>query len=149
MLLLLLVFLGLFVGLVVGLMAEEELKPGMPYFEWMRRILLLIIIITFFAKNASVLFILMISLIIILFSFSKEREALYYSALCIILYLSWRYNGFAIIAPLVFLYGFPSGTIYLYQHSKEKKQKIVLGLFLKHLAFILIGLLFFLSGLVL
>ena len=149
LLLSLLAFLGLFVGLAVGWLAEEELEPGVHYLEWMRRILLLTIVALFFIKNLSALFIILIALMLIFFSFSKEREAFYYSTLSIILYLSWNYNGFSVIAPLVFLYGFPAGTIYHYQYSKEKKANIALGLLLKHLAFLIIGLLFFIAGLVL
>lgn len=149
LLLLLLIFLGLFIGLAVGRLAEEELRPGMHYFEWMRGALLLAIIAVFFITNPSKLFIILTALMLVLFSFSREREALYYSSLGMILYLSWNFNGFAIIAPLVFLYGFPEGTIYLYAHIKEHNLKLALGLFLKNLSFLLVGLMFFFSGLVL
>jgi hypothetical protein len=149
LLLLLLVFLGLFIGLAVGSLAEEELKPGLPYFEWLRRILFIAIVAVFFIMNPSWLLILIVALIMIAFSFSREREAFYYSALSIVLYLTWVYNGFHIIAPLIFLYGFPTGTIYLFQHIKEKRIGIVLGLLAKHLAFLLIGLLFLFIELIL
>lgn len=159
LLLLLVVFSGLLIGLIIGWLAEEELKPGMPYLEWLGRLLLLAIVIIFFYYNTSFLFILLISLILIVFSFSRERETLYYSATAIILCLSWMYNGFFIIAPLVFLYGFPLGSIHYYAYhthynstadrSKKKRKslmRMIISLLLRYLPFLLLGLIFYILG---
>jgi hypothetical protein len=145
--LLLIVFLGLFVGLIIGFMAEEELKEGMRYFDIMRHLLFIIILALFFVYNPSWLLIILVALLIIIFSLSKHRETLYYYALAVIFFLSARYNGFAFIVPLIFLYGFPLGSIYAYKHLKEHKTNIVLRLFYKYAGFLINGIALGLLGL--
>ena len=87
-LLLLLVFLGPFIGLHIGYLAEEELKPGANYFNILRHLLFIAMLVLFFVKNPSVPFVIMMALVIILFSLSKYRETLYYYALAIIFFIS-------------------------------------------------------------
>jgi len=149
LLLLVLVFIGLFIGLLVGYFCKEELKPGMNYLNWLRHLLFIAILITFFVKNPSWLFIILVAVIIILFSLSKNRETLYYYALAVIFFLSWRYNGFAMIAPLIFLYGFPLGSMHLYYNIKEKKKQVILKLFYRYAGFLINGLVLGLLGLLL
>ncbi|MFH0870203.1 MAG: hypothetical protein V1866_04055 [archaeon] len=146
---LLIVFLGVFVGLLVGYFTKEELVPGRKYFEMLKDLLFIAILIVFFAKNWSVVFVLLIALLVIIFSFSKEREALYYLSLAPMLFLAWLYNGFAIMAPLAFLYGFPIGTLYLFEHIKEKPIKQVYGLIHRHSGFVVLGVLLGIIGLIL
>ena len=81
-LILVLVFLGLYTGLFVSYFCKEELKPGMKYLNWLRHIIFLAILIIFFVKNQSWLLIIIVATIITLFSLSKNRETLYYYALC-------------------------------------------------------------------
>jgi hypothetical protein len=141
--LLVIVFLGLFIGLLIGYLCEEELKPGMKYLELLRHLLFIAILV----KNPSLLFILLIALLIIAFSFSRHRETLYYYALAVIFFLSWRYNGLVILAPLIFLYSFPLGSIYLYNHIKENKKQVILGMFYKYAGFLINGIALGLLGL--
>jgi len=147
LILLLLVFLGVFVGLLIGFLADEELKPGRKYFDWLRHGVFIAILIIFFFNNPSWLLILIIALLIIAFSFSRHRETLYYYALAVIFFLSARYNGFTFIAPLIFLYGLPLGSIYLYNHIKERKPRIILHLFYKYAGFLINGIILGLLGL--
>ncbi len=148
---LIIAFLGLFLGLLIGYFVEEELEPGRKYFDVMRHALFVVILILFFVKNPSFLFIIFVGLVIIIFSFSKHREILYYYAPALIFFLSWRFNGFTLIAPLIFLYGFPVGSIYLYNHLKEKKKKkkMALGIFRQYVGFLIVGILLGLIGLLL
>jgi len=147
LLLLVLAFLGLFIGLLVGYFCKEELKPGMNYLNWLRHLLFIAILIIFFVKNPSWLFVILIAVIIILFSLSKNRETLYYYVLAVIFFLSWRYNGFAMMAPLIFLYGFPLGSMHLYYNIKEKKKQVILKLFYRYAGFLINGIVLGLIGL--
>lgn len=146
---LVLAFLGLYVGLFVSYFCKEELKPGLNYLNWLRHLIFIAILIIFFVKNPSWLFVILISVIIIIFSLSKNRETLYYYALAIVFFLSWRYNGFAMIAPLIFLYGFPLGSMHLYYNIKEKKKQVILKLFYRYVGFLINGLILGLIGLLL
>ena len=158
--LLIIVFLGLFIGLLISYMTKEELKPGNKYFEILRHALFIAIIVIFFVKYPSIPLILITAVLIIILSFSKHRETLYYYALAWIFFISWQYDyviykgatyGFILLAPLIFLYGFPIGSIYLYNHIKEKnkKKKIILGMFRQYVGFLIVGIILGLLGLVL
>ena len=149
LILLVLVFLGLFLGLLIGYVTKEELKPGKKYFNILRHVLFIAILIVFFVKNPSIIFFIFIAALIIIFSFSKHREALYSYALAVIFFISWRFNGFALLAPLVFLYGFPVGSIYLCNHLKQKKKKVILGMLEQYVGFLITGVLLGLLGLLL
>jgi len=142
-------FLGLFTGLLIGYFTEEELKPGMKYFNIFRHLLFVAILVIFFVNNPSMPFIIFIALLIILYSLSSYRETLYYYSLAVIFFIAWRFNGFALIAPLIFLYGFPLGTIYLQEHIniKKKKKKIILGALRRYIGFLAVGALLGLLGL--
>jgi hypothetical protein len=146
---LLVMFSGLFVGLLIGYAAKEELAPGRKYFMLLQHLLFIALLIVFFAKNWSIVFVLLIALLVMMFSFSKAREDLYYLALAPMLFIAWLYNGFAVLAPMAFLYGFPIGTIYLHEHLKEKAYTNVTGLLYKHSGFLVLGALLGLIGLVL
>ncbi|MBW2990185.1 hypothetical protein KY348_00600 [Candidatus Woesearchaeota archaeon] len=148
LILLVLVFLGLFLGLLIGYATKEELKPGKRYFDILKHGLFIAILIVFFVKNWSVLFVVVIAALIIIFSFSRYRETLYYYALAVVFFISWRFNGFALLAPLIFLYGFPVGSIYLHNHLKQKKKKIILGMLEQYVGFLITGVLLGLLGLV-
>jgi len=149
LIILILAFLGLYTGLFVSYFCKEELKPGMKYFNWLRHIIFLAILIIFFAKNPSWLLVILVATIIILFSLNKNRETLYYYALAVIFFLSWRYNGFTIIAPLIFIYGFPLGSMHLYYNIKEKKKQVILKLFYRYAGFLINGTILGLTGLLL
>ena len=120
-------------------MAKEELKKGKIYFKIMLHSVFLIILITFFIKNPSILFIIFIALLIIVFSLNKHRETLYYYALAVILFLSWKYNGLEMIASLIFLYSLPLSAIYLEEHLKQKKIKVFFGLLQKYIGFLILA----------
>ncbi|KYK26065.1 hypothetical protein AYK26_01300 [Euryarchaeota archaeon SM23-78] len=151
LIILLIIFLGLYIGLLVGYLAQEELKPGKNYLNLLRHLLFIAIIVIFFVKNWSVLFVIMIAALIIIFSFSRYRETLYYYALAVIFFLAWHFNGITLIALLIFLYGFPVGSIYLCDHIKDKKniKKIVLGMLYDYVGFFGLGVLLGLIGLLL
>lgn len=144
-----LAFLGLYAGLIIAYFCKEELKPGTSYLNWLRHLIFVTILIIFFVKNPSWLFVIIVAAIIILFSLSKNRETLYYYALAVIFFLSWRYNGFTMIAPLIFLYGFPLGSMHLYYHIKEKKKQVALKLFYRYVGFLINGIVLGLLGLLL
>ena len=149
LIILIIAFLGLYLGLIIGYMAEEELKPGRKYFVAMKHLLFLVVLALFFIKNPSTIFIIFIALLIIIFSFSKHRETLYYYALAVIFFISWQFNGFTLIAPMIFLYGFPIGSIYLFNHLKDKKnkKKIAIGMLKQYVGFLIVGFLLGLIGL--
>lgn len=138
----LIVFLGVYCGLVIGKMAEEELKPGRRYFDWLRHSLFVLVLVLFMVWNPSWLFFSVVAIILLLMSFHRRRETLYYYGLAPMLFISYLYNGFAYLAPLVFLYGFPLGSIYLFENPSKNLKKTVLGMLVRYSGFLVLTILF-------
>ena len=135
-------FLGLYCGLAVGKMAPEELQPGRQYLVWLMHALFAAILGIFLYLNPSVLFFTAIPVVIILFSLSRRRETLYYHSLPLMMMLSYQYNGFTLIAPLIFLYGFPLASIYLADNPKESLRSAARSILVKYSGFLAISLCF-------
>jgi hypothetical protein len=125
----LIAFLGLYCGLLVGYSAREELIPGREHLNRLLHFLFAAIVVVFLYLNKSIIFFIAIPALIILFSFSKVKETLYYYTLAVILGLSYLYNGFLTMSTLIFLYGFPLGSLHL-----ADRQKMTLVLSAKDLA---------------
>jgi hypothetical protein len=145
----LIVFLGVVVGCLIGYLAEEELKPGRWILDAFRHALFVIIIIVFFFNNISWMIFLLVSGMIILVSFHPKRETLYYLALAVVLFLSYRYNAFSLIAPLIFLYGLPVGSLYLVENRKKKGIKLISSLIISYFGFLALAIILGVLGAVL
>lgn len=147
LIILLITFSGIFIGLLISYFTQEELKPGKNYFKILMHALFIAILILFFVKNPDYVFFIFIALLIIIYSFSNYRETLYYYTLAVIFFLSWKYNGFTLITPLIFLYSFPIGAIYLAEHSKKKKKEVILGILKQYVGFLIVGVVLGIFGL--
>jgi hypothetical protein len=143
-------FLGIPTGMIVSYFAEEELEPGLKYFKAMKyalyAIILLLSLLSFFSKSHSWLAAVIVAGMILLLSLHKEREVLLYVGLAAILSLSWIYGGLAIIAPLIFLYGFPLGSIYLWKNKRKGWKTLVTGSLAKHSGFLVLGIFLGITG---
>ena len=149
-LLLILSFLGLLIVLVIGYLAKEELKPGIKYLHALKYLILALIIILFCLKNlTNTLAIALVAIILLRSYFSKFSDKLFYASLAIMLFLSWALAGVSLIAPLIFAYGLPLGSIYLHDHIKDEKnkKKMLAALFKEYYAFLAMGLLLAILGL--
>lgn len=141
-LLLLISFLSLLFGVFIGYLTIEELKPGLKYLTVLKRLILAALLIMFWIKSTNPILTLIIAIIFLLCSLSKHREKLYYSAFALMLFLSWILGFVGESSLLIFLYGLPTGSIYLYEHIKsfKDKKKILTGLFTEYFFFLIIGL---------
>ncbi|MBN2458967.1 hypothetical protein JXB28_01675 [Candidatus Woesearchaeota archaeon] len=149
LLLLIISFLGLLAGLIIAYSAEEELQPGRKYMVVFKNLVMVLVLIVFCIKNPNLWLILLMALVFAGCTFSKQREKALYYALALMLFASWKLEGLALIAPLIFLYGLPLGSLYLHEHLKysKDKKKILAGLFKEYSAFLLIGLVLWALGL--
>tara|TARA_Y100000310_G_C20058893_1_gene524043 strand:+ start:79 stop:438 length:360 start_codon:yes stop_codon:yes gene_type:complete len=104
---------GIVFGIILANISPEEILPGKKYFLWLKRILLLGILILMVYFSLNNLFILIIpGLLIITFIInlkvnSNYLEIAYYS-LFIIFYL---FSNQIILSILFFIYGLPTGTL--------------------------------------
>tara|TARA_Y100000310_G_scaffold283455_1_gene305426 strand:+ start:3544 stop:3996 length:453 start_codon:yes stop_codon:yes gene_type:complete len=107
-------FLGLVLGIILKKTCKEEIKPGKPYFKLLKKLILVILVIT-------------------LLYFNYTNNIYFYLLIIIGLGLAWLipntylYFGIALTtlnplaAVLVFIYGLPQGTL-----KPELKKNLIL-----------------------
>lgn len=103
-------FSGLLMGYLLTFLVKEEIKPGQKYFLWLERVLRLVIIgmlLWIIATPKAMLLPFIIGIIVGLFL--KIRY--FYLGLALAAASSLPMNLFVVVAALVFVYGFPYGSI--------------------------------------
>jgi len=141
------VFFGLIIGIILAYIAKEELKDGKKYFILLQNILLAIIFFfcLFFYKTNLILTI-AISLAVffsLYFYLNTEKRQriryIDYGLLGIFFYYaSKNLNLFLLQSALIFIYGFPTGSLLI-----NIKKKNFLEIILKNISFIIISLVLF------
>ena len=119
-------FLGVVVGFILNKLAKEEIKFGKfgaRYFVWMKRIILiaLIIIAAYFTKNIA----LVLSFFIIGFILSIFLSEYFSLSFAMLLGFLNGNKLLILIASLVFLYGLPYGSML----RRIKKEHFLILLF--------------------
>ena|SRR3989338_5214445 len=114
----LLAFSGIFAGILLAYFTKEEQQAGRPYFALMQDILLAMILFFFLFSlgwNIPATSILSITLLAILYSFPWLVNPLLYFFLGFMLLLLSPSSPFFITeSVLVFLYGMPTGSLWIY-----------------------------------
>ncbi len=109
-------FSGLFVGMGLGYITKEELKYGKKYFLWMQNIVLILaaIFVLYSFHLHIILFILIGLLATLAMIYLKPGIVIGYLILAVLFYLSiGSINLFILTSSMVFLYGFPTGSLIL------------------------------------
>ena len=121
-----LAYSGLFIGMSLAFIAKEEIKPGRKYFVFLKKMVLSLVIVFLFVLHKLDYIIVLPALAIVLVYFYKVRvnkgfneDFLIYLILGAIFYSSYKNtNLFVIESSLMFLYGFPTGTLLVDFKSK-------------------------------
>jgi hypothetical protein len=132
----LIVFAGLFCGWLVGIIAKEELKPGKKYLALLEKFLfsaVFLIAIIFVVNNMWLSIIFVGALVYLLGTDGPIKEIIIYVLFGITLYLSVE-RLFLLQAALMFVYGFPAGSL----------EKGIKDIIIKYVWFIPIAVLLFL-----
>ncbi len=134
-------FSGLLVGMILAFTAKEELEPGKKYFLLLQKLTLLLILIfllNFFNINLYLritIYILFIFLMTI-----NIKSQIIYPALGVVFFLSSRdINLFVINSILIFLYGFPTGSLFAKKLIKKKKSFVLKNIFLNYFWFVAVS----------
>ena len=139
-------FIGLILGIILAYIAKEELRPGKKYLILLQKLTLTLIMIFMFYQLKLNIYLLIISswisaLVIYLF-IERIKTNYIYPVLALIFYLSSRNIVLLKIqAFLIFLYGFPTGSLL----TKVTKKNYI-STVLEHISYMVIALfLFFIS----
>ncbi|MCP3682492.1 MAG: hypothetical protein GY861_07355 [bacterium] len=132
-------FLGLIAGTIIAIFTQEELPTGRKYFFLLQKLILAAIAVLFvnvFDIHIA-LKVILYAIIIGLLAVGVPKSQFLYPALGIILFFASKSSLFTIEALLIFLYGFPTGSLLF----KKKGNKIlgVLKIALQHISFVIIA----------
>jgi|SRR3989344_6406757 len=106
----LIAFSGLLMGYALTFLAKEEIKPGQKYFIWLERLFrLIIILVLLWSMGTSKAMILPFIVGIIIGFFLKLRYL--YLGIGLVAASALSLEIFMLIAALIFIYGFPYGSI--------------------------------------
>ena len=134
-------FLGLLVGMILAFTAKEELEPGKKYFQLLQKLTLLLIVI--FLLNFFNINIYLRIIIYILFIFLMTlniKSQIIYPVLGVVFFLSLRdINLFTTNSILIFLYGFPTGSLFAKKLIKKRKLFVLKNIFLNYFWFVAIA----------
>jgi hypothetical protein len=134
-------FLGLLVGMILAFTAKEELEPGKKYFQLLQKLTLLLIVI--FLLNFFNINIYLRIIIYILFIFLMTlniKSQIIYPVLGVVFFLSLRdINLFTTNSILIFLYGFPTGSLFAKKFIKKRKLFVFKRITLNYFWFVLIA----------
>ena len=122
MLSLVITFLGLFAGLFLAYIAPEELKPGEKYHLLLQKLLLSSILALYAGYALSNL-----TIGVILFA---------------LVFLVVTYQN--ISSRAAYLYGFPTGTLFVKKHIKKKKWFVIKRLFLSYWFYLVLAVVIYL-----
>jgi len=130
----LIAFSGIFAGAFLTFFTKEEMPTARKYFPWLQKALFLVMIAIFFNFFKVNGIIMLIAYILILFMIVKKQTLDYYPLLAIIFFLLGQGNeSLFMISALIFIYGFPTGSLFATQATWQATIKPVLlkyGIFL-------------------
>lgn len=112
---------GIIIGAILGKWVKEEIKPGMKYFILMKNILFSAVVLTtiFYYTKVNIMVALVIPLLFSALFIDKLQPVAIYSAFAIVLIMTSADSSlYLLISSLIFLTGFPIGTI-IYNSAKK------------------------------
>ena len=106
---------GIIFGIILAYIAPEEVHPGKKYFLWVKRLLLLFIILFIInsilvIKNYLLFFIPLVLLILFLIKLKLKKNVVEIGVYLIFV-LAFITLPQSLLAVLIFLYGLPTGTL--------------------------------------
>ena len=146
----LIAYFGLICGIITEYIAKEELKTGKRYFAFLQSAitaLIIFLLLGFFRVHLVINIAFLIMFFAVIQQLKFPKSYLLYPVFVIIIYLARiRTNEFALIAALVFLYGFPTAALMSKFDKNEHWTSILANwrIVLHHATFILFSLLIFL-----
>jgi len=134
-------FSGLLAGVFLALHTKEEMPTAKRYFPWAQRILILIMVALFFDHFKVMLFFKIAIYALIVFSIVRKPVLNYYPFIALLFFFLGQSNeSLLAIATVVFLYGFPTGSLFVINH-KMKPLDLYTKTILRYGLFLVISLL--------
>ena len=119
-------FSGLFAGAYVARLAKEEMPKASGYFSWFQKILLIIIVAVSLNLSSAGLVVRLVVYAALAFFLLGGRVRNVYPLMGLFFFFAGA-SGLFEISTLVFLYGFPTGSLFMINLKKSEGVKRVVG----------------------
>ena len=131
--------LGIFCGVVLGYIAKEELKPGKKYLILLQYVLIavMIVLMVYFRFEEEIVFLFVAALFFVIYKtrFKKQIMPEIY-VLFALIFSKAPAAAFIVWSSLIFLYGFPTGSL-LYMKKNWIKLCLIVSLMFFFISIIL------------
>ena len=121
-------FLGLIFGIILSKIAHEEIKDGINYFEWFKRVVLILLMIILVLNLKFSLNFVMFLIIGVVFGYLIGlifKTYFYLGLSCVLSFLFFK-NLFFLTNVLVFLFGLPAGSLLKRYKFREVYKNFIL-----------------------
>ena len=133
-------FLGLFVGAFLARATKEEMPTATRYFPWLQKILFLIMVAVFFQHFKVSIIIRFVIYAVLLFSLLRKETINFYIVLAVFFFMLGQANqSMFTVATLIFLYGFPTGSLLVAKGKKLSRQKVIKKILKQYGLFLIIS----------
>ena len=115
---------GIICGAALAIMAKEEIKPGLVYFKLAKNILFaaITLIMSFYYLSINPVISGIILIPLAFLAIKRFQDELFYMTFAVIYALSTGYETlFLLVSSLIFITGFPAGTLAYYKASKNRR----------------------------
>jgi len=126
-LILLFSLMGVVLGVILTLIAPEEIREGKKYFVLLKRFIFITIYLLVFVYLINQIYLypfVLFSVILFILDFKSNKKILYVLHYLVFIppyFLNTNQNFQLILASLIFLYGFPVGSLLRIEHEKEER----------------------------
>ncbi len=130
-------FSGFFIGILLGVMAKEETAAGKFYLSLIQKAAIFTVFtaLLYFFSARPYQWVLLYILLILLFSFRVKDYLAYLMFAPAFFAASNEPYLFYIVSGIIFLFGFPTGSLYYIEMKRTKKHNDILRAVLKNIHF--------------
>lgn len=129
-------FLGVPIGAFLALTAKEEMHTGRKYFPWLQKILIIAVVALLLSHFNALLIAKAVVYAVLLFFLLRRQVFNFYPLLAVPFFLLGKNSSELFsISVLVFLYGFPTGSMYVLKNKRSGLPETLGRASLRYVAF--------------
>lgn len=138
----LIAFSGVVAGAILAFNTKEEMPTAKKYLPLLQKILLIAIVAVFLNHFKMGIIIKVIIYALVIFAIYKKQILNFYPIIAVLFFfIGQGSQNLFLISTLVFIYGFPTGSLYLIQNKRMKWPELVRKVSIKYGVFLVIAVL--------
>ena len=133
-------FSGVIAGAVLALLTKEEMPTAKKYFPLLQKVLIISTVVVFLNYFKIGLIIKIVVYALLIFTVLRAKTLNFYPVLAVLFFLLGQSSqSLFLISIMVFLYGFPTGSMYVINNKIRKWQALVKPIALTYGIFLIVA----------